>query len=51
MSQEEDKELNAHLDQYSDDDYIEPARSAYAAGTSSARKMTEACVSVLITWP
>ena len=38
MSLEEDKELNAQLDQYSADDYIEPARRAYAAGTSSAMK-------------
>ena len=38
MSLEEDKELNAQLDYYSADDCIEPARSAYAAGTSSARK-------------
>jgi len=38
MSLEEDKELNAQLDYYSADDCIEPARSAYAAGTSSAMK-------------
>ena len=38
MSPEEDKELNAQLDQYSADGDIEPARSAYAAGALSARK-------------
>ena len=38
MSPEEDKELNALLDQYPADGYIEPARSAYAAGALSARK-------------
>ena len=38
MSLEEDKELNAQLDYYSADDCIEPARSAYAAVPSSAKK-------------
>ena len=38
MSPEEDQELNAQLDQYSADGYIEPARSAYVAGTLSTRK-------------
>ena len=38
MSPEEDKELIAQLYQYSADGYIEPARSAYAAGVSSAGK-------------
>ena len=38
MFPEEDKELNAQLDQYSADGYIEPARIARVAGTSSARK-------------
>ena len=38
MSPEEDKELNAQLEQYSVDGDIEPARSAYAAGALSARK-------------
>ena len=35
---EEDKELKAQLDQYLADGYIEPARSAYGAGTLFARK-------------
>ena len=35
---EEDKELKAQLDQYLADGYIEPARSAYWAGTLFARK-------------
>ena len=38
MSPEEDKELKAQLDQYLADGYIEPARSAYRAGTLFARK-------------
>ena len=38
MSPEEDKELKAQLDQYLADGYIEPARSAYGAGTLFARK-------------
>ena len=38
MFPEEDKELNARLDQHSADGYIEPARIARVADTSSARK-------------
>ena len=38
MSLEEGKELNVQLDQYSADGYIEPARIARVADTSSARK-------------
>ena len=38
MSPEEDKELKAQLDQYLADGYIEPAHSAYGAGTLFARK-------------
>ena len=38
MSPEEDKELNAQLEQYSADGYIEYARSAYAACTLSTMK-------------
>ena len=38
MSPEEYKELKAQLDQYLADGYIEPARSAYGAGTLFARK-------------
>ena len=38
MSPEEDKELKAQLNQYLADGYIEPARSAYGAGTLFARK-------------
>ena len=38
MSPEEDKELKVQLDQYLADGYIEPARSAYGAGTLFARK-------------
>ena len=38
MFPEEDKELNAQLDQHSVDGHIEPARIARVAGTSSARK-------------
>ena len=38
MFLEEDKELNAQLDQHSADGYIEPARIARVADTSSARK-------------
>ena len=38
MFPEEDKELNAQLDQYSADGYIEPARIARVDDTSSARK-------------
>ena len=38
VSPEEDKELKAQLDKYLADGYIEPARSAYGAGTLFARK-------------
>ena len=38
MSPEEDRELNAQLDQYSADGFIEPAHIARVAVTSSARK-------------
>ena len=38
MSTEEDMELKAQLEQYLYDGYIEPARSAYVAGTLFARK-------------
>ena len=47
----EGKKLKAQLEQYSAAGYIEPARIAYAAGTSSARKKTEACAPALIVWP
>ena len=50
-SPDEAKELKAQLDQYSDDGYIDPAGIADAASTSFARKMTEACATVLIVWP
>ena len=49
MSPEEDNELKAQLDQYLADGCIEPARSAYGAGTLFARKKDGDLRLVLIT--